>query len=98
MISTVSMIRLGKVFHNLLVDLRPTNAKLIRRSRQIVRIATGASKEEAIAALAAADGRPKVAIVSILAGVSAERAVALREATHERVRDAVQLAATAENP
>jgi N-acetylmuramic acid 6-phosphate etherase len=66
-ISTVAMIRLGKTYGDLMVDVRTSNEKLAARARRIVRQATGASKDEAETALADADGSAKVAIVALLA-------------------------------
>jgi N-acetylmuramic acid 6-phosphate etherase len=74
MLSTISMIRLGKTFGNLMVDVSATNEKLRARVRRIVRTATGASAIEVENALAAADGDAKVAIVSLLANVDAVEA------------------------
>ena len=68
------MIRLGKTFGNLMVDVSATNEKLRARVRRIVQTATGASNERVDEALAAAGGSAKVAIVSILAGVDADEA------------------------
>jgi N-acetylmuramic acid 6-phosphate etherase len=80
-ISTVSMIRLGKTFGNLMVDVAPGNEKLRARMHRIVRTATGASAEDVAAALDAAGGEAKVAIVSLLGSIDAETARArLREA------------------
>jgi N-acetylmuramic acid 6-phosphate etherase len=73
-ISTISMIRLGKTFGNLMVDVAAANEKLRARVQRIVRTATGASAEEVDAALDAADGDAKVAIVVLLAGVDAPTA------------------------
>jgi N-acetylmuramic acid 6-phosphate etherase len=73
-ISTIAMIRLGKTFGNLMVDVSAANEKLRARVHRIVRTATGASGEEVDAALAAAGGDAKVAIVSLLAGVDADAA------------------------
>jgi N-acetylmuramic acid 6-phosphate etherase len=73
-ISTVSMVRLGKTYGNLMVDVVASNAKLRRRVRRVVALATGASDAEVEAALDAADGAAKVAIVSLLAGVEADEA------------------------
>jgi N-acetylmuramic acid 6-phosphate etherase len=73
-ISTVSMIRLGKTFGDLMVDVRASNEKLEARARRVVALATGVSAEEAERALAAADGSAKVAIVSLLGGVDADTA------------------------
>ncbi len=74
MISTIVMIRLGKTFGNLMVDVVATNDKLRARVRRIVRLAANVSELEADAALDAADGDAKVAIVSLIAGVGAEEA------------------------
>jgi N-acetylmuramic acid 6-phosphate etherase len=74
MISTISMIRLGKTFGNLMVDLVPSNEKLRARAHSIVQHAAGVSAKEAHDALARSAGDPKVAIVSLLTGVSADEA------------------------
>ena len=66
------MIRLGKTYGDLMVDVRASNEKLAARARRVVRLATGASEEEAERALAEADGSAKVAIVALLAGVDAD--------------------------
>jgi N-acetylmuramic acid 6-phosphate etherase len=89
-ISTVTMIRLGKTFGNLMVDVRPTNEKLRARSRRIVALATGAPPDSVDAALVAADGDAKVAIVSLLAGTDAEGARARLAAADGNVRVALQ--------
>jgi N-acetylmuramic acid 6-phosphate etherase len=73
-LSTLVMVRLGKTFGNLMVDVAPGNEKLRDRGRRIVEAATGASTEDASAALGAADGSVKVAVVMLLADVSAEDA------------------------
>ena len=69
MLSTITMIRLGKTYGNLMVDVRASNEKLRARSRRIVALATGAADEEIEAALAATDGEVKNAILTILGGV-----------------------------
>jgi N-acetylmuramic acid 6-phosphate etherase len=89
MLSTISMIRLGKTFGNLMVDVNATNAKLRERVRAIVRTATGAPAERADAALAAAGGSAKIAIVSLLAGLDADSARARLESASDNVRAAV---------
>jgi N-acetylmuramic acid 6-phosphate etherase len=73
-ISTISMIRLGKTYGNLMVDVVGANEKLRDRMRRIVGDATGASVDDVDAALAAADGDTRVAIVSLLADVDADTA------------------------
>ena len=77
MLSTITMIRLGKTYGNLMVDVRASNEKLRARSRRIVALATGASDEEIEAALAATDGEVKNAILTILGGVDGPTAARL---------------------
>ena len=72
MISTAVMIRLGKTYSNLMVDVQPTNIKLRHRARRIVAEATGLDMQRATRILAACNGEVKTAIVAILAGVSPE--------------------------
>jgi N-acetylmuramic acid 6-phosphate etherase len=74
MISTITMIRLGKTYGNLMVDLRSSNAKLQARARRIVSLATEAEPERIEAALAAAGGEVKQAVLMILADLDAEAA------------------------
>ncbi|EOV0049531.1 N-acetylmuramic acid 6-phosphate etherase [Vibrio parahaemolyticus] len=74
MLTTGAMIRSGKVFGNLMVDVEATNAKLIQRQTNIVVEATGSSKEEAERALNACDRHCKTAILMILANLDAEQA------------------------
>jgi N-acetylmuramic acid 6-phosphate etherase len=73
-VSTVSMIRLGKTYGDLMVDVRTSNEKLAARARRVVRLATGVSDDEAERALAEADGSAKVAVVALIAGLDAEAA------------------------
>ena len=89
-ISTVCMIRCGKTFGDLMVDVDATNAKLRARVRRIVLLATGATPEAVDEALAAADGSAKVAIVSLLAGVDAEDAHVRLQAAGDNVRRALE--------
>src|SRR5690606_17106074 len=74
MLSTAAMIRLGKVYENMMVDLQMTNQKLVERSKRIVMIATGVDYETAERVLAEADGHVKTALVMILADVGAVEA------------------------
>ena len=67
-ISTVAMIRLGRTYGNLMVDVVASNAKLRARARRVVELAAEVSADEAEAALTAAGGDAKVAIVSLLTG------------------------------
>jgi len=68
-ISTVSMVRLGKTFGRLMVDVSPANDKLRARTIEIVATATGAPRAVAEDALVRADGDARVAIVSVLARI-----------------------------
>jgi N-acetylmuramic acid 6-phosphate etherase len=74
MLSTIAMIRLGKTFGNLMVDVYATNEKLHARVRRVVREATGADPAQVEEALAASGGDAKVAIVSLLGHVDVETA------------------------
>lgn len=74
MLTTGAMIRIGKSYGNLMVDLRATNAKLQDRSERIVHEVTGLPREEARALLVAADGRVKRALVMYSLGVDAATA------------------------
>ena len=89
-ISTVSMIRLGKTYGDLMVDVAGTNAKLRARARRAVCAATGAGDEEVDAALEAAGGNARVAIVALLAGVDAVTARQRLEASRGSVSEALR--------
>jgi N-acetylmuramic acid 6-phosphate etherase len=88
-ISTVLMVRTGKTFGNLMVDVRATNDKLRARVRRIVELATGAPPDEVEVALEAAGGEAKVAIVSLLAKVDADTARSRLDAADGRIRAAL---------
>jgi N-acetylmuramic acid 6-phosphate etherase len=90
MISTIAMVRLGKTYGNLMVDLDASNEKLQARVRTIVGHATGAAPDAVDEALAAAGGDAKVAIVSLLAGVDADEARARLTGAGGVVRRAVE--------
>ncbi|MFG2264759.1 N-acetylmuramic acid 6-phosphate etherase [Streptomyces sp. NPDC048720] len=94
MLSTITMIRLGKTYGNLMVDVRASNAKLRARSRRIVSLATGAPDEEIERALTEAGGEVKNAILIVLAGVDGPRAARLLEESGGHLRAA--LAGTAD--
>ena len=89
MLSTCTMIRLGKVYGNLMVDVKASNAKLIRRCERIVSLATGITEEEAVGYLEQCNYRPKIAIVMVKCAVDAQKAVALLEEFHGRIADVV---------
>jgi N-acetylmuramic acid 6-phosphate etherase len=94
MLSTGTMVRLGKTFGNLMVDLRATNTKLRARTNRIVRQLTGLSSEEADALLADCGGELKTALVARLAGVTPEEA----RTRLEQVGGQVRLAWARTNP
>jgi N-acetylmuramic acid 6-phosphate etherase len=89
-ISTIAMVRLGKTFGNLMVDVQASNEKLRARARRAVAVATAAPEEEVAAAIAAAEGDAKVAIVSLLAGVDAQTARSRLTAARGVIREAVE--------
>lgn len=74
MLTTASMIRLGKVYENMMIDLQMTNKKLVERSKKIIMTITGISYEEAEKFLSEADGHVKTALVMIKTGVNALQA------------------------
>ncbi|MCX5074138.1 N-acetylmuramic acid 6-phosphate etherase [Streptomyces sp. NBC_00513] len=89
LLSTVTMIRLGKTYGNLMVDVRASNEKLRARSRRIVALATGASDTEIEAALTATDGEVKNAVLVILGGVDGPTAAALLTTSQGHLRAAL---------
>ena len=99
LLSTGAMIRLGKTFGNLMVDVQPSNAKLKARARRIVAEATGLNLEAAAVALDAAGGEVKPAILAKLLGISPAEArerlaaaggVIRRAANDEAAQDATE--------
>jgi len=89
MISTVSMIKLGKTYGNLMVDLQVSNIKLRDRAIRIIQAATNCDVKKAKDALQESKDQVKVAIVMILLDSSAEKALELLEASGSRVRAAL---------
>jgi len=75
MLSTASMVRSGKTYQNLMVDVSPTNVKLVNRATRIIMDATGADEGTAAKALADSGNSPKVAIVMICKKCGKEEAV-----------------------
>ncbi|MCK7627767.1 N-acetylmuramic acid 6-phosphate etherase [Streptomyces sp. RS10V-4] len=90
MISTITMIRLGKTYGNLMVDVRASNDKLRARSRRIVALATGASDLEIESALDATGGEVKHAILVLLGGVTAPEADRLLHTAKGHLRTALR--------
>jgi N-acetylmuramic acid 6-phosphate etherase len=97
LISTLVMIRLGRVHEGLMVDVQAINAKLVERSENILRRLSGRSSAEAHDALARADGNIKVAML-LLQGCSVDRAHELLEQAGGRLRAALQLAGLSSRP
>jgi N-acetylmuramic acid 6-phosphate etherase len=91
MLTTATMVRLGKVYGNLMVDVRPTNVKLVERAKRMVAQATGVSRERAEEVLAQAGLNPKTAIVMIKRECSAEQATNYLAATGGFIRRALTI-------
>jgi N-acetylmuramic acid 6-phosphate etherase len=90
MVSTISMVRLGRTYGNLMVGLDPANEKLRARARAIVAQATGAANGEVEQALETAGGDARVAIVSLLTGLDAAAARARLDEAGGVVRRALE--------
>ena len=91
MISTGSMVRAGKAYQNLMVDVQQTNEKLHTRAENIVIDATGVEREKARAAIDAAGGSVKTAITMLLADCDAAEAARRLERARGHVREAIRL-------
>lgn len=89
MLSTATMVQLGKVYSNLMVDVVPVNVKLFDRAKRIVMNATGCTLDLADETLKLCNQKPKVAIVMILAKCTQEEALARLEKAQGFVRIAV---------
>lgn len=92
MFSTITMIRLGKTYGNLMVDVRASNEKLRARSRRIVALATGAPDEEIERALTATGGEVKNAVLVLLGGVDGPTAARLLAESDGHLRAALAAA------
>lgn len=90
MLSTGVMVRLGKTFGNLMVDVQPTNAKLRARAIGIVRDAAGITDEQAAATLAEAGGNVKVAIIAQRSSIPVEEARSRLDRAEGIVRQALR--------
>ena len=88
-ISTTSMIKIGKVYKNLMIDVKPTNEKLIERSKRIICLATGVDQATSEKLFLAADKDVKVAIVMALTSFSATEARAKLKESNGFVRGAI---------
>lgn len=90
MITTAAMIRLGKVYRNLMIDLTPVNEKLVERSKNLIMQATGCDRGTAEQAFTASGKKPKIAIVMVLLGIEAAKAEQLVAANDGHLSRAVE--------
>lgn len=90
MLSTISMIGIGKIYKNLMVDVRPTNEKLVERSKHIIMDATGVSYEQAKLTFELAEHDVKLAIVMILTDNDLNQAKEKLKKAHGFVREAIK--------
>ena len=90
LLSTCVMIRMGKVYGNLMVDVQATNQKLVRRAISIVCEATGETEEKAKAALDQCGFSCKTAIVMLLLGLDASAAKTALDKADGRIAQAVK--------
>jgi N-acetylmuramic acid 6-phosphate etherase len=90
MITTTAMVKLGKVYENMMVDLQLTNQKLNERAKRIIMTATGVNYGLATEFLSDAGGHVKTALVMISLGVSAEDARKRLDQAGGFVRVAIQ--------
>jgi N-acetylmuramic acid 6-phosphate etherase len=90
MLSTAAMIRLGKVYSNLMVDVQASNAKLVQRATNIVREVTGVNQDEARHAIDRY-GSAKLAIFALLSGIEdADEVAAMLDAHGGHLRQALE--------
>lgn len=90
MLTTGSMIKIGKVYGNLMVDVEATNEKLVERQKKIVMEATDCTREEASCALRGTGGHCKTAILMILGGLEAKEAKILLSEKKGFIREALK--------
>jgi N-acetylmuramic acid 6-phosphate etherase len=90
MITTCSMIRMGKVYENMMIDLQMWNNKLVERAKRIVMLITGIEYDAAEKYLTEADGHVKTALVMILAKVNVQEAKDRLKKTDGFVRAAIE--------
>lgn len=89
MLTTGAMIKLGKVYSNLMVDVQSTNEKLVARAKRIVMLASGASEEEAVEALNKTNYDVKLSIFVILTGLEVEEARRILEMNKGYIKKAM---------
>lgn len=90
MLSTVSMVQIGKVYQNLMVDVQPTNLKLEERSKRIIMQASGCDYETAAKAFEEANKNVKVAIIMVLTEKSRQDAEELLVESNGFIREAIK--------
>lgn len=90
MFSTISMVKLGKVYGNIMVDVKPTNQKLINRAIRIIKKITGATEELALEKLKACNMNVKEAIISILGNLSPGESKKLLDESNGYLRIAIE--------
>ncbi len=90
MLTTASMIRMGKVYENMMIDLQMTNKKLVERAKRVVMMITGLTYEDASDYLQKANGHVKTALVMIKADVTAEEAIHRLDLADGFVRRAIE--------
>jgi N-acetylmuramic acid 6-phosphate etherase len=90
MISTLAMVKLGKMYGNLMVDLKATNQKLLARAQRTVMHATGVDADEAVKALDSVGGSAKAAILVLLTGMEPGRAKEALENAGGFLRKAIE--------
>lgn len=90
MLSTCAMIKLGKVYGNLMVDVKATNKKLEERAIRIVMEATGCNRVDSVNALEAAGGNAKLAILMVLTGCGPEAGAEALESHGGRLADSIK--------
>jgi N-acetylmuramic acid 6-phosphate etherase len=91
MLSTTVMIKLGKVYSNLMVDVKPTNEKLVKRAIGIISECTSVSKEEALQFLKQSNNNVKVAILMALTGNTIDACNDMLEKNNQNIAQAIRL-------
>ena len=89
MITTTAMIRIGKVYGNLMIDLKPVNKKLVERSKNLIAQATGCDRPTAERTFEESGRRPKIAILMVILGITADEASQLEAAHQGHINQAI---------
>lgn len=90
MLSTGTMIKLGKVYGNLMIDVRPTNEKLVQRAKNIIKNCTKCSEEEAEELLSKSENDVRVAIFMKLSNLNREKAIEVLERNDNSISKALE--------